>query len=76
MDADFSFWWVIIARRFAQWSKPYAICPKCGIVISDKSGFPIDHSFLMKMREFWFSSSEWSKTMGASLGYNTDSVSS
>ena len=49
--------------------EPLALCPKCGIdsVIGDKSGFPIKHAFLLKMREFWFSPSEWSKTMGASL---------
>ena len=47
----------------AEWIK---ICPKCGIdsVIGSASGYPIEHSFLMKMREFWFSPSEWSKTMG------------
>ena len=49
--------------------EPLALCPKCGIdsVIGSASGFPIEHTFLLKMREFWFSPSEWSKTMGASL---------
>lgn len=47
-----------------------ALCPKCGIdsVIGSDSGYPIEHSFLKKMKDFWFSPSEWSKTMGASLG--------
>ena len=51
--------------------EPLALCPKCGIdsVIGSASGYPIEHSFLMKMREFWFSADEWSKTMGASLDY-------
>ena len=49
--------------------EPLALCPYCGIdsVIGSASGYPIEHSFLMKMREFWFSASEWSKTMGESL---------
>ena len=44
-----------------------AICPKCGIdsVIGDVSGFPIEPTFLSVMRDFWFSPSEISKTMGA-----------
>jgi hypothetical protein len=46
--------------------EPLALCPYCGIdsVIGSASGYPIEHSFLMKMREFWFSPSEWSQTMG------------
>jgi hypothetical protein len=49
--------------------EPLALCPKCGIdsVIGSASGFQIKHAFLLKMREFWFSPSEWSKTMRASL---------
>ena len=38
-----------------------ALCPKCGIdsVIGSVSGSPIEHSFLLKMKDFWFSPSEW-----------------
>ena len=44
-----------------------AICVKCGIdsVIGSASGYPIERNFLSKMHDFWFSPSEWSKTMGA-----------
>ena len=44
--------------------EPLALCPKCGIdsVIGSASGFPIEYSFLKKMREFWFSPSERLKT--------------
>jgi hypothetical protein len=50
--------------------EPVALCPKCNIdsVVGSASGFPIKRAFLLKMHEFWFSPSEWSKTMGASLG--------
>jgi hypothetical protein len=50
--------------------EPLALCPKCSIdsVIGSASGYPIEENFLRKMKDFWFSPSEWSKTMGASLG--------
>jgi hypothetical protein len=46
--------------------EPLALCPKCGIdsVIGSASGYPIENSFLKKMKDFWFSPSERSKTMG------------
>lgn len=46
--------------------EPVALCPECSIdsVIGSSSGFPIEHSFLEKMKDFWFSPSELSKTMG------------
>ena len=33
-----------------------ALCPNCGIdsVIGNKSGFPIEKSFLQEMHEHWF----------------------
>jgi hypothetical protein len=33
-----------------------ARCPRCGIdsVIGDASGFPIDETFLRRMRQHWF----------------------
>lgn len=33
-----------------------ALCPRCGSesVIGDKSGYPIDPGFLMRMHEAWF----------------------
>lgn len=36
-----------------------AVCPRCGIdsVIGDRSGYPIDKSFLKAMRSHWFESS-------------------
>jgi len=45
-----------------------AMCPKCGIdsVIGDVSGYQIETAFLSKMKDFWFSPSEWLKTMGDS----------
>jgi len=45
-----------------------AICPECAIdsVIGSASGFPSDPTFLTVMRDFWFSPSEWSPTMGTS----------
>jgi len=47
--------------------EPLALCPKCGIdsIIGDESGFPIEPEFLSKMKDFWFSPSERSKTMNA-----------
>ena len=47
--------------------EPLALCPECGIdsVLGSASGFPIKPSFLTVMRDFWFSPSELSKTMGA-----------
>jgi hypothetical protein len=32
-----------------------ALCPRCGVdsVIGSKSGFPIEKSFLRKMRNYW-----------------------
>ena len=46
--------------------EPLALCPKCGIdsVIGSASGYPIEHSFLKKMKDFWFSPSELNETMG------------
>ena len=46
-----------------------AICPKCSIdsVIGEKSGYPIEQNFLMKMKDFWFSPSEWQRTIGGQL---------
>ncbi len=40
--------------------EPLALCPKCSIdsVLGSGSGFPIEHFFLKKMRDFWFSPSE------------------
>ena len=45
--------------------EPTAVCPKCGIdsVIGSASGFPIDSTFLSKMRDFWFSPCEVFKTI-------------
>jgi hypothetical protein len=47
--------------------EPLAQCPKCGIdsVIGSASGYPMETTFLSVMRDFWFSPSEWSKTMGS-----------
>ena len=44
-----------------------AICPRCSIdsVIGSASGYPIEHSFLKKMKDFWFSPSEWLESIGA-----------
>ena len=44
-----------------------AICPRCSIdsVIGSVSGYPIEHSILKKMKDFWFSPYEWLKAMGA-----------
>ena len=49
--------------------EPLALCPKCGIdsVIGSASGYPIEHSFLKKMKDFWFSPSELNETMGDDL---------
>ena len=34
-------------------------------VIGSVSGYPIEHSFLKKMKDFWFSPSEWLESIGA-----------
>lgn len=37
-----------------------ALCPKCGIdsVIGDRSGFPIEKTFLEAMRSHWFGNTD------------------
>lgn len=43
----------------------YPMCPECGIdsVIGSASGYPIEYSFLKKMKDFWFSESTFIETM-------------
>jgi hypothetical protein len=45
--------------------EPLAFCPICGTdsVIGSASGFPIEKIFLKKMRDFWFSPSDYSETV-------------
>ena len=46
--------------------EPLGFCPKCGMdsIIGSASGYPIEYSFLKKMKDFWFSESTFVETMG------------
>lgn len=40
-----------------------ALCPYCGIdsVIAETAGYPLEHSFLADMRQYWFGQARMSK---------------
>jgi hypothetical protein len=54
----------VVEQLLSETAGPAELCRRHNIA----SGYPIKHAFLVKMREFWFSPSELSKTIGASLG--------